>query len=98
MKELIFQMELMLICQINQKNVCSVIIGIFLDKNFSYGPYLCDGCKYNAVYNILPECNKLRNIAIVHVKKSTYRIYFLYMSKRKAKKLMIILIDTKGVL
>ena len=27
-------------------------------------------------------------IAIVHVKKSAYRIYFLYMSKREAKKLM----------
>ena len=26
--------------QINQKNVCFVIIGIFLHKNFSYGPYL----------------------------------------------------------
>ena len=29
MKELIFQMKLMLICQINQKNTGSVIIGIF---------------------------------------------------------------------
>ena len=29
MKELIFQMESMLICQINQKNVCFVIIDIF---------------------------------------------------------------------
>ena len=39
-------------------------------------------------------------IAIVHVKKSTYRIYFLYMSKREAKKLMTNsnLIDKKGVL
>ena len=55
----------------------------FLDKNFSYGPYLCDGC-----YNIVQKCNKLKNIAIVHVKKSAYRIYFLYMSKREAKKLM----------
>ena len=42
----------------------------FLDKNFSYGPYLCDGC-----YNVVQKCNKLKNIAIVHVKKSTYRIY-----------------------
>ena len=34
------------------------------------------------------KCNKLKNIAIVHVKKSTYRIYFRYMSKREVKKLM----------
>ena len=62
---------------------------------FSYGPYLCDGC-----YNILQKCNKLKNIAIAHVKKSAYRIYFLYMSTREAKKLMINskLIDKKGVL
>ena len=65
-----------------------------LDKNFSYGPYLCDGC-----YNLLQKCNKPKNIAIVHVKKSAYRIYFLYMSKREAKKLMTNsnLIDKKGV-
>ena len=30
-----------------------------------------------------------KNIAIVHVKKNAYRIYFLDMSKREAKKLMI---------
>ena len=32
--------------------------------------------------------NKSKNIAIVHIKKSADRIYFLYMSKREAKKLM----------
>ena len=67
----------------------------FLHKNFSYVPYLCAGC-----YNIMQKCNKFKNIAIVHVKKSVYRIYFLYMSKREAKKLMTNsnLIDKKGVL
>ena len=41
-----------------------------------------------------------KNIAIVHFKKSVYRIYFLYMSKYEAKKLMTNsnLIDKKGVL
>ena len=41
-----------------------------------------------------------RNIAIVHVKKSVYRINFLYMSKPEAKKLMINsnLIDKMGIL
>ena len=56
----------------------------FLDKNFSYGPYLCDGC-----YNIMQKSIDSKNIAIVHVRKNGYRIYFLDMSKRKAKKLMI---------
>ena len=42
----------------------------------------------------------LRNIAIVHIRKSTYRIYFLDMTKREAKKLMVSsnLTDQKGVL
>ena len=43
--------------------------------------------------------NKSKNIAIVHIKKSADRIYFLYMSKREAKKLMnnSNLVDKKGV-
>ena len=67
----------------------------FLDKNFSFGPYLCHGR-----YNILQKCDKPKTVAIVHVKKSLYRIYFPYMSKREAKKLMTNsnLIDKKGVL
>ena len=89
------KMESMLICLINQKSLCSVIIGIFLDKSFSYGPYLCDGC-----YNMIQKCNKLKNIGIVHIKESVYTISFLYMSKREVKKLMTNsnLIDKKGVL
>ena len=55
----------------------------FLDKNFSYGPSLCDGC-----YDIMQKSIDFKNIAIVHIKKNAYRIYFPYMSKRKAKKLM----------
>ena len=65
----------------------------FLDKSVSYGPYLCDGC-----YNIMQKSDKLKNIAIVHIKESAYRICFLYMSKREAKTLLTNLIDKKGVL
>ena len=65
----------------------------FLDKNFSYGSYLCDGC-----YNMMQKCNKPKNIAIVHVKESVYRICFLFMSKREAKKLLTNLTDKKGIL
>ena len=67
----------------------------FLDKSFSYGPYLCDGC-----YKIMQKSIKFKNIAIADVKKSVYRIYFQYMSKREAKKLMTNsnLIDKKGIL
>ena len=43
----------------------------FLNKNFSCGPYLCDGC-----YNIVQKSIIFKNIAIVNVKKSVYIIYF----------------------
>ena len=67
----------------------------FLNKNFSCGPSLCDGCN-----NIMQKSNNFKNIAIVYINKSVYRIYFLYLSKREAKKLITNsnLIDEKGVL
>ena len=67
----------------------------FLDKNFSTEPYLCDGC-----YNIMQTSIDSKNIAILHVIKSAYRIDFLGMSKCEAKKLVINsnLIDKKVIL
>ena len=55
----------------------------FLDKHFSYGPYICDDC-----YNFSQKSIDFKNIAIVHIKKNTYRIYFSCMNKHKAKKLI----------
>ena len=55
----------------------------FLDKNFRYEPYLCDGC-----YSVTQKCNKFKSISIIHLKKTVYRICFLFMSKREARKLM----------
>ena len=67
----------------------------FLDKSFSYRPYLCDGC-----YNMMQKCSKLKNIALIRIKKSVYRICFLFMSKGEVKKLMtnFNLIDKKSFL
>ena len=53
----------------------------FLHKNFSYGPYLCDGC-----YNIVQKSIDSKNIDIVYVKRNAYRIHFWYMSKHKRKR------------
>ena len=66
----------------------------YLDKDFTYGPYLCDRC-----YNTMQRSIDLKNIAIVHIKKSAYRIYFLDLTKREAKKLVANsnLTDKKGV-
>ena len=65
----------------------------FLNKNFSYGPFTCDGC-----YDIVQRSTDFKNIAIVHIKKTAYRIYFQHMSKHEAKKIMnkFDLIDKSG--
>ena len=65
----------------------------FLHKHFSYGPYICDDC-----YNFSQKSIDFKNIAIVHIKKNTYRIYFSCMNKNKAKKLIknFDLIDKTG--
>ena len=67
----------------------------FLNKNFSYGPYLCDGC-----YNIVQKSISFKNIAIVRVKKIVYRIYFQDINKREVKKSMANsnLFDKKSIL
>ena len=48
---------------------------------FSYGPYLCDD-----YYNFSQKSIDFKNIAIVHIKKNAYRIYFQHINKHKAKK------------
>ena len=95
MTELIFQKELILIKQINQKNVCFVIIGKFLNKNFYYGPCLCDGS-----YNMTQKSIDSKNIDIAYIKGNAYRI--LYMSKHKRKAISLMtnsnLVNKKGIL
>ena len=48
----------------------------------------------------MQKFTEFKNIAIVHVKKSAYRIYFFYMSKREVNILMknSNWIDKKGLL
>ena len=63
----------------------------FLNKNFKYGPYLCDGC-----YDITQKSTDFKNTSIAHIKKSVYRIYFQHMSKAKKLIKMFDLIDKTG--
>ena len=48
----------------------------------------------------MQKFNKLKNIAIIRIKKSIYRTCFLFVCEREAKKLMTNynLIDKKGFL
>ena len=80
---------------INQKNVIFVTIGIFLDKSFSYEPYLCNGC-----HDLMQKAMSFNDVVIVSIKGNDYRIHFRYMSKDDAISIMhnSNLIDKKGVL
>ena len=55
----------------------------FIDKNFNYGPYFCNGC-----HDMSMKVVSLKNLAIISVKVNTYRVHFAFMSKNDATKLL----------
>ena len=67
----------------------------FLDKNFNYDPYLCNGC-----HDLMQKAMSFKNVAIVSIKGNDYRIHFYYISKNDAITLMTNsnLNDKNGVL
>ena len=52
---------------------------VFLDKNFNYEPYLCNG-----YLDLMQKAMNFNDVAIVSVKRNDYRIPFWYMSKDDA--------------
>ena len=55
----------------------------FLDKNFNYEHYLCNGC-----HDLMQKALNFNDVAIVSIKGSGYRIHFWYMSKGDAINLL----------
>ena len=55
----------------------------FLDKNFNYEPYLCNGC-----HDLIQKTMNFNDVAILSIKGDDYRIYFWYMSKDDAISIM----------
>ena len=56
---------------------------VFLDKDFKYELYLCNG-----YHDLTQKVLKLNDVAIVSAKGSGYRIHFEYMSKDDAINIM----------
>ena len=54
----------------------------FLDKNFSHGPYLCDGCYMSL------KAVSIKNLAIINHNGNHYRVNFVFMSKKDAYNLI----------
>ena len=67
----------------------------FLNKNFKYGPYLCDGC-----YDMSMKANSMQNLAIVYHGETAYCVIFVFMSKKDAFNLIknAVIIAKKGIL
>ena len=84
MIRLIFQNELILIKQMHQKSAVFITIGIFLDKNFKYEPYLYNGCN-----DLMQKAMNFNDVAVVSIKRSGYKIHFWNMSEDDAINIMI---------
>ena len=68
----------------NKSKECNIChYWYFLDKNFSYEPYLCNGCHY-----LMQKAMSFKNVAMVSIKGNDYRVHFWYMSKNDAITLM----------
>ena len=85
---------------INKSNDKSKECGIchywyVLDINFSYQPYLCNGCQ-----DLMQKAMNFNDVAIASVKGNDYGIHFWYMSKNDAISIMhnSNLIDKKSTL
>ena len=66
----------------------------FLDKNFSYGPFLCNSC-----YMPLKAVS-MQNLAIINHNGNHYRVNFAFISKKDVYNLIknATIIDKKGTL
>ena len=64
----------------------------FLDKNFKYGPYLCDGC-----YEMSKKAVSMQNVTIINHNGNHYRVNFAFMSKKDVYNLIknAVIIDKK---
>ena len=68
----------------NKSKECNIChYWYFLDKNFNYESYICNGC-----HDLMQNVMNFNDADIVSVKGSNYRIHFCYTSKNDAIALM----------
>ena len=68
----------------NKSRECGIChYSYFLDKNFNYEKYLCNGC-----HDLMQKAMNFNDVAVVCIKGNYYRIHFWYMSKNDAIVLM----------
>ena len=66
-----------------------------LDKNFKYGPYLCDGC-----YDMFMKTVSTQILTIINNNGNYYRVIFAFMTKKDAYNLIknSVILGEKGTL
>ena len=67
----------------------------FLDKNFNYGPYLCNGC-----YDMSLKAISMKNLTIINYNGIHYRVKLAFISKNDASNLIknVVIMGEKGTL
>ena len=67
----------------------------FINKNFNYQKYMCNGC-----HDMSTKAINLHNLCIEYNNDSAYRINFVFMSKNDALNLIknAVIINKKGTL
>ena len=77
------------------ENVIYVNFICFLDKNFNYGPYLCNGC-----YDMSLKAVSMQNLTIINHNENHYRVNFAFMSKKDTYNLIknAVIMGEKGTL
>ena len=67
----------------------------FLDINFKYEPYLCDGCN-----DMFMKAVSMQNVAIINHNGNYYCVIFAFMTKKDASNLIknAVILGEKGTL
>ena len=82
-------------CEETSKKCSLCIFYYFLNKNFSYGPFLCNGC-----YDMSLKAVIMQNLTIINHNGNHYCVNFVFISKKNAYNLIknATIIDKKGAL
>ena len=69
-------------CEETSRRCSSCKLYYYLDKNFSYGPFLCNGCYISL------KAVSMQNLAIINYNGNHYHLNFVFMSKKDAYNLI----------
>ena len=82
-------------CEETSRRCNSCKLYYFLDKNFSYGSFLCNGC-----YDMSLKALSMQNLTIINHNGNYYHVNFAFINKKDAYNLIknATIIDKKGAL